>query len=339
MLFLPKLPPHRPSAATKAAYQNDVRTFCTNLLEVRSRLDFDVGSRGWGYVLEGESLIDKTEIDLVEKLINDCRKNGDLPLDFCAEDNKRAAENLESIDPWPQERAADIIDYIQTAEQDYTPFGFWDDLGVYVQCGVEKSNAKNLFAKPCAEFFVPIVNLGGWADLNVRAGLMQRFKDKEAEGKQCVLLAFTDHDPGGLNIADFLPSNLEDLARAVGWSPHHLIIDRFGLDYKFIQRERLTWIENLATSKGEYPLDDKRHPDHFKPYVQNYLKQFGARKVEADALLKVPEVGRELCRQAILKYVPANAVRQYQRKLKPVRAEFRRELDRVLRLLIRRGRP
>jgi hypothetical protein len=55
------------------------------------------------------------------------------------------------------------------------------------------------------------------------------------------------------------------------------------------------------------------------------------RKVESDALLKRPEAGRELCRQAILKYVPANAPRRYQKKLKPMREELRRELDRLLR--------
>jgi len=124
---------------------------------------------------------------------------------------------------------------------------------------------------------------------------------------------------------------LEDMARSVGWSPRNLVIDRFGLNYDFIERERLTWIENLATSKGEYPLDDKRHPDHYKPYVQDYLGKYGVRKVESDALLKVPELGRELCRKAILKYVPARAPRRYLNKLKPVREELRREVDRLFR--------
>ena len=328
--LLPRLPPHRPSATTKAAYQDKVIAFCAVILELQSRLDFAVGSRGWAYILEGERYIDKDEIDAAQDLVNACRKNGDLPLDICAEDNKRVAENVEEIDPGPEQMAASIFDYVQTAEHDYTPFSFWDDLDTYVQVGVEKSNVKNLFARTCAGLYVPIANLGGWADLNVRAGFMRRFAEKEAEGKQCVLLTFTDHDPGGLHIDKFLRSNLEELARAVGWSPDNLIIERFGLDYDFIEREQLTWIDNLATSKGEYPLDDKRHPDHFKDYVQSYLHKFGARKVEADALLKVPELGRELCRQAILKYVPANAPRRYRTKLKPIRIEMRRELDHLL---------
>jgi hypothetical protein len=315
----------------KAAYQDKVAEFCAVILKLQSRLDFAVGSRGWAYLLESERFIDKGEIDRAQDLVNACRKSGDLPLDICSEDDKRAAENLETIHSNPKVRAAGIFDYVQTAEKHYTPFSFWNDRDTYVQVGVEKSNVKNLFAKTCAGLYVPIANLGGWADLNVRAGFMQRFKEREAQGKRCVLLTFTDLDPGGLNISKFLRSNLEELAKAVGWSPDNLIIERFGLDYEFVEGHQLVWIENLATSKGEYPLNDRRHPDHYKSYVQDYLRQFGARKVEADALLKVPELGRQLCLQAILKYVPASAPRRYQTKLKPVRTQMRRELDRLWR--------
>jgi hypothetical protein len=294
------------------------------------RLDFSVGSRGWAYLLEGDRFIDKDEIDAAQALINVCRKNGDLPLDISSEDEKRAAENLEEIDADPEERAAALFDYIQTAENYYTPFSFWDDLDTYVQTATEKSNVKNLFEKVATEFHIPIANVGGWADLNVRAGFMQRFAEKEAEGKRCVLLYFGDFDPGGLHISSKLHSNFDDMARAVGWSPRFLEIDRFGLDYDFIERNGLTWIENLATSKGEYPLNDRRHRDHSKPYVQSYLRKYGVRKVEADALLKVPELGRALCRQAILKYVPADAPRRYRAKLKPVRLQLREALDQLL---------
>src|SRR5262249_33616190 len=145
--LLPKLPPHRPSAATKVAYQEKVTAFCAVILELQSRLDFSVGSRGWAYILEGERYIDKDEIDAAQVLINSCRKSGDLPLDICSEDDKRIAENVEEIDPGPEEMAARICNYLQTAEHHYTPFSFWDELDTYVQAGVEKSNVKNLFAK------------------------------------------------------------------------------------------------------------------------------------------------------------------------------------------------
>jgi len=65
-------------------------------------------------------------------------------------------------------------------------------------------------------------------------------------------------------------------------------------------------------------------------------RKYGACKLEADALLKVPELGRELCRQAILNYAPASTPRRYLAKLRPYRAEMRQELDRLLKKGVRR---
>jgi len=151
---------------------------------------------------------------------------------------------------------------------------------------------------------------------------MRRFKKWEARGKQCILLYAGDHDPGGLAISDFLRSNIEELAKAVDWSPDNLIIDRFGLDYDFIEANGLTWIDNLETSSCRN-LADPKHPDHFKPYVQNYLKRFGARKVEANALVARPEAGRQLCRRSILRYVPESAIADYRQRVTVQREKLR----------------
>ena len=114
--------------------------------------------------------------------------------------------------------------------------------------------------------------------------------------------------------------NMEDLAGAVGWTPENLVIIRFGLNADFINAQRLTWIDNLETSSGEQ-LDDPDHNDHNKNYVQDYIAKFGVRKCEANALVVAPEIGRELCRSAILEHIPANAPAKYRRKLKRVRAK------------------
>ena len=180
--------------------------------------------------------------------------------------------------------------------------------------GVEKLGVFSLFEKPTAEFHVPLMNFGGWVDINKRVEAMRRFAYWQALGKICVLLYFADHDPGGLFIASFIKANFADLADAVGWSPDRLIIDRFGLKPDFIRRHRLSWIDNLETSSGER-LDDPNHNDHYKDYVQSYIRQFGVRKVEANALVACPEAGRELCRQAILKYVSPEAAKKYRRRL------------------------
>jgi hypothetical protein len=108
----------------------------------------------------------------------------------------------------------------------------------------------------------------------------------------------------------------------LGATPDNLIIERFGLDYDFITEQGLAWIENLETGSGKYPLNDPRHNDHFQPYVQSYLEQFGARKCEANALVTRPGAGRELCQAAILRHVDQDGILEYDRNLASVRAEL-----------------
>ena len=197
---------------------------------------------------------------------------------------------------------------------------------------VEKIDLKNLFRSVCEPFCIPIFNGGGWSDLNCRAAMMSRFQIWEGKGKQCVLLSCGDLDPGGVRITEHIRSNLADLSRAVGWSPDNLTIDRFGINDDFIRRHRVPWIDNLHTSRGNFPLDDPRHPDHSKQYVQDYLKRYGARKVEATALVlpRLVRHARALCLRAILKYLPADAPDQYQSSLELPRQEMSAEIWRLL---------
>jgi hypothetical protein len=196
---------------------------------------------------------------------------------------------------------------------------------------VEKLDLRNLFEPVCDDFYVPLQNFKGWSDLNQRAAMMKRFAYWEHKGEQCVLLLCADHDPGGLHITDNMRKNFEDLSKAVGgWSPKNLVITRFGLNDKFIERHNLTWIDNLETSSG-LQLDDPKHNDHHKRYVQEYIQKFGARKVEANALVVIPEIARQLCRDAILRHVSVDAVEKYQRKLERIRLKLRRELRKLVR--------
>lgn len=329
-LALPRRGRGRPNSEAEAAYQAALERFCAAIREINSTLDFRVSSRGWCYVLE-EHGVAKGDFDAAQKLINDCRKRGLLPLDICSEDDGRQAEHLERIDDeTPKEFAAGWINYVRTgAHQLFMPISFWDDLDVYIEMTVEKVDLKSLFAPICAEFHIPTTNVSGWNDINSRAAIMRRFAFWEAQGKRCVLLHCGDHDPGGLHLSNFLRANMAELTRTVGWSPDNLTIDRFGLNADFIKKHRLTWIDNLVTGSGGR-LDDPRHPVHFKSYVQTYLRRFGARKVEANALVVRPDAGRQLCRRAILKYVPENAVRKYTRKLNPLQARVHREILRAL---------
>jgi hypothetical protein len=320
--------PERKRGPRTAAAQAEIEAFCRWVLDFRSRLDFSVSSRGWGYLLEDHG-IDKSQFDAVEKLINDCRKDALFPLDICACDEKRAAENLEEPDSeTPEEYARVYAKIAAESWQHYLPISFWDFQDYYLEEAVEKIDLRELFTKECAEYHVPIWNAAGWSDLNSRAAVLERFRKHAEKGRKCVLLYCGDHDPAGLLISETIRKNLKDMSRAVGWwfaEEDQLIIDQFGLNFDFIQAHRLTWIDGLITGSGE-DLANPRHPDHFKPYVQDYLKKYGARKVEANALVARHEAGRRLCREAIEKYIDPDGVKRYEKALRRERLKAKKEL-------------
>jgi hypothetical protein len=200
---------------------------------------------------------------------------------------------------------------------------------------VEKSDLRTLFEPICAEFHIPTWNAGGWSDINSRADMMRRFQGHDAAGRRCVLLYCGDFDPAGLLISQKIRKNLMDLAGAVGWCPDEdrLVIDRFGLNEDFIKAHDLLWVDGLETGRGEYNLEDPRHPDHEKPYVQDYLERYGARKVEANALVVRPEEGRRLCREVIGRYIDRDGISRYEQQLRRKRQEVRKALPNLMRTM------
>jgi hypothetical protein len=331
--LLPKRKRGRQTPEAEEIYRKKVKTFCKLILQIKSRLDFGVGSRDYCYLLEEHSL-GKGDFDAAEKLITDCRKSGDLPLDVCAEDASRETIGIEEIDKLDvPDKVDDLIERLLKSPDDYLPISLWDDLDVYVEVVTEKLSLRNLFEPVCKTFHVPVTNFKGWTDFNSRAAIMRRFAYWHARGKKCVLLVCGDHDPGGLLISKTLRKNLNDLTVAmqkvgINWSAvdANLIITRFGLNADFIDANDLTWIDNLETSSG-LQLDDESHEDHDKDYVQSYIKKFGVRKCEANALVVVPNIGRQLCRDAILKHVPISAVQLYERRLARLRKELKAALQ------------
>jgi hypothetical protein len=148
--------------------------------------------------------------------------------------------------------------------------------------------------------------------------------------------------PAVSNISGFLRDNLKDLAGAAALILRRdynisvtaagmeafvetIKVDRFGLNHDFIEANNLTWIDNLETGSGR-SLDDPKHEDHFKPYVQDYIRRFGVRKCEANALVVAPEAGRRLCREAIGRYIDEDALDRYEERLQEPREELRRAI-------------
>ena len=329
-LVLPTRRRGRQSAEPQAQYDEAVRTFCADLLQIQSALDFKKSGRGWAYTLEQRGVISKGEIDLAYKLINDCRSNGRLPIDFVAADAGRATIGLENLDRTsPQQEAEAIVRRMKSAHRHYWPFGFWRDQDCYVEMLVEKIGLQEMFRSVCELFNVPLTNGSGWSDISSRGEIASRFRHWESAGKTCVLLYCGDFDPAGFRISEFVRRNFEKIAGGTGWSPDKLIVDRFGLNLDFIRKHQLPWIDGLETSSGGR-LDDPNHNDYDKDYVQSYLLKYGARKVEAEALESIPDQARDLCRRAILRYVEEAAVDEYRRLIAIKQKKVKRLVTKLL---------
>jgi hypothetical protein len=230
----------------------------------------------------------------------------------------------------PEEFVRGWVEYVRDdACDNYNPISLWDDSDYYCEMWVEKIDLKSLFSDICKRYTIPLINIRGRTCLNSRAGTMTRFLRREHEGKQCVLLYCGDHDPSGLDISGSIISDIESMSGATGYDPVNLKIDRFGLNFPFIKKERLSWSENLITSSGE-DLANPNHNDHNKPYVQSYLQKFGARKVEANALVVRPAAGRRLCLNAIRQYVSDDMLADFEKRQEAARQKARAAVARLL---------
>jgi hypothetical protein len=322
--ILPRRTRGRPSKNAAALFEEELDAFCALIKQINSTLDFRVSSRGWCYILEEHGLT-KGEFDSAQDLINDCRRSGRLPLNICAEDGARQADNLEELGQAVDEEAEWALTTLRGWHEHYQPISFWDYQTVYLEMVVEKIDLKSLFTDVCAKYHVPIRNAKGWSDINSRAEMALRFGEHEQAGRECILLYCGDHDPSGLNISNSMHENFWQISGATGWAPGNLEIDRFGLNFEFIRDNGLSWTENLITASGE-DLGSTQHPDHRKPYVQDYIARFGRRKVEANALVVRPEPGRKLCEDTVLRYLSQDGIQRYEQELSARRAELQEKI-------------
>ncbi|MDV6034055.1 MAG: hypothetical protein F9B45_28970 [Phycisphaera sp. RhM] len=309
---------------------NALAVFGKGLTAFSSSLDlgFKISSRGWCYIFENHGFITKSEFARVEKVINDCRKLGLIDPKFTADDSARSAVGVESLDyDDPSKEAKWLFDaVIEGRIENYTPRSFWEELDIYIEIVVEKIDLVGLFEPLARKYHIPITNARGWADINSRIDLGRRMVAHKESRK--IVLYCADHDPAGLFIESAFAKNLDDIKLATGWTPNEdpsFSVHRFGLNFEFIQENQLSWIDNLETSSGK-DLADPRHKSHLTYRVPEYINQFGARKVEANALVVNPAAGRELLESAIRIYIPDSYVEAYESARSMMQTELRAEV-------------
>lgn len=305
-------------------YQHRLRSFANEILAINSQRTSNIkySSRGWCYLLEGLGKIHKGEFTACQKAINDCRKLGFLPINFVAEDQDQT-RHFKGIHvaSKPSVQLTDLkkdiekmLDNLPSRTTDY-----WEGEEYYLMMCVEKGDLINLFKPVCDEYHVPIVSSKGWPPILLRGHIASLSRKAEAHSLTPVLLLFYDHDKAGLKISRTFRKNLRDCERGTGWTPDNLLIERFGLNKKDIEKYNLMWIENVRTSSGRTLSD-------WDPYVREY----GRKKCESNALFKNDETlraGQEICRKAIERYYGLDALERFKAKEEISKNKFKDIFD------------
>ena len=345
-ISLPRRSRGRQSATAEANFAAAMRDFSDAILSIADKIPFAVSSRGWCYILEEHGL-NKGDFDQAQALINSCRESGLLPLDVCAEDEARSAAvpddgaDRYDLEEFVVSEFESIIDEYETAEQsarynlrtaDFAPHAFWDFQPVYVEVLVEKIDLRSLFENVCKRFYVPLQNGKGWSDLNSRAAILRRMQSHQEAGRRCVLLYCGDHDPAGLNISTHLRANVERMngcrymdGTVIEINPDLIEFRRFGLNFNFIDEHQLSWIEGLHTGSGAN-LADPKHPQHGFEYVRSYLRDFGERKCEANALVTRYDAAQRLIKEALTEFIDLDAESRRQDENRKATFEARHRL-------------
>lgn len=299
---------------------------------------YKFGPRGWAYYAEGLGLITKGEFSRFEKLLCDMRKDGELDPDVIEPDASRVATTVydyEADHDTPEDRAqyavSQIGDELNGWARGYYQQGYWDALDYYVEMIVEKKDLVQIFSSTANHYNVRITNGKGDTDIHSRLAMLKRFRDHTYEGRRCVLLAVGDHDPKGLYIVDGLRRTLISCANIKGldWDEPEFDVVPVGLTEAQIDHLGLMRINNLETGGGR-DLSDPRHPDHFKPYVQDYLARFGVWKCEANALVGHPARARTLLEDAINQLIPASHPDDIKARNEPGQQAVRDEIAKLM---------
>lgn len=332
--MMAQLPQDAPRRESDQAYAD----FAATLLAIDRTLDFKMAERDWCYHLEeSEFGLKKSEFDRAEYAIKQCRLRGLLPIDFIADDDVRRPWGTDpTLANGPIEDGMKrIFDDVLLTVKDYEAEAYADFQPCYLEVLVEKIGLRNMLESVCDDYHVLISNGRGDTDFISRARMMMRFADAMKRGQRVVLLYCGDFDPKGLLISDTLHSNFAKLngtrfsdERIVECPIEAIEIIRIGLNFDFINAYLPpgVWTDNLLTGAkagggAGLGLDDPRHPDHYKPYVQRYLKAYctqdadgrwRGRKCEANALVVRPDVGRKMLEDAILQYIDLDGLKRYE---------------------------
>ena len=327
------------SAARRTEFEVEVKSIVDWMRRYVYNLGFSPVARSWLYAFESERIIDKGDFEWAGKWLADRRKEGLIPFYLVGEDTTRSLSGVDVYDreATPREYINRTLrDALEQAEM-YRPSSFWKHQDYFPIIWTEKRDLIKLF-QPEIPAAVRRFASKGQADVNSRVRLLEEYRSADELGLEPVILYCGDHDPMGVKMSDAIYDNLKDIADVMGLSG--LLEDmrdderivRFGLNEEFIDRNGLLWVDNLETSSGS-DLNSPKHPHHQAPYVQDYLKEFGARKCEANALITRPKAARYLVHEALMDWLYQEGIDQWNEENNAAEKQATHYADGIKRML------
>ena len=318
-------------------YLESLKQFANDLIRIQEGIDFRMSARGWCYAVEPYGL-NKGDFNWMQKQINEARKEGYLKPGFIFEEEGHKVTEADDYEYSPEDYVNDEYDTWQGAEdtfrnshENYTGVSFWKDKNYFIQMLVEKSDLKSLFAPVCEKYYIPLANMRGWGSMEQKATMAKNFMEAEGDGKTPVLLVCCDFDPPGLSISGILNDTFVKHSKFSGWYPHNLIVERVGLNYDFIIKNKLTWIDQIHTISGRNLADPNHKFYKSNTYdIQGYIEKYGERKCEANAIVVAWKLGREMLVKRIEKYVGEGAYDKYIKDTVKKRKEVKELIDKKL---------
>lgn len=187
-------------------------------------------------------------------LINDARLAG--LIDWHAiEDRTR---NLQRLSHWDSPKS--IID---SASYQYRK-DIWENQEYYVEVWVEKEALANVVGRVANELDVPYFCCRGYVSQSEMWSAAQRFRSKQEDGKDVVLIHLGDHDPSGIDMS----RDIEERLVMFG-------VDTFMFNFRRIALN-MEQIEEFAPPPNPAKLTDSR--------CGAYISRYGDESWELDAL-------------------------------------------------------
>jgi len=327
------------SAARRHQFELEVSQVVNWMRSYVRGLGFAPVARSWLYAFESERIIYKGDFDWAGKWLADRRKEGLIPFELVGADTSRSLSGWDVYDrePTPREYINRTLKDALEQAQLYRPSSFWKHQSYYPIIWTEKRDLIKLFERALPDAVRRFASKGQ-ADVNSRVALLQECAKADDLGLQPVILYCGDHDPMGVKMSDAIYDNLKQIAEVTGTEDilgemfYEERIVRFGLNEDFIDRNGLLWIDNLETSSGE-DLGNPKHKHHNFDYVQDYIRQYGSRKCEANALITRPQAARYLVDEALMEWLDQDGIDQWKEENDASEAEATHYADGVKRML------